>query len=196
MSSASTTLPPIAPPGGLYRFSVDDYHKLIETGVLHEDARVELLEGYLVLKMPNNPPHGSSIQRTWKRLVALTASGWDVRIQLPVTFLDSEPEPDVAVARGADTDYGARHPGPAELGLVVEVSDSSLTQDRTWKRSIYEGVGIPVYWIINVPDRQVEVYPLTAGTYGPPLILTPGQMLPLVLDGVHLGDIPVADLFV
>lgn len=185
-----------APPGGwFYRLSVDDYHRMIEIGVLRSDSQVELLDGYLVRKMPKNPTHPTALQRTRKRIEARIAQGWTVRIQDPITLATSEPEPDVAVARGSDDDYETRHPGPTDLGLVVEVSDTTLATDRNWKRDIYEAAGLVVYWIVDLLHRQVEVYTLTGGTYGPPVVLTPGQHLPLVLDGVHLGTIPVADLF-
>src|SRR5262245_18882937 len=110
----------------LYRLSVEQYHKLIGAGVLVEGSPIELLEGLLVRKMTIHPPHATSLQRTWKRIFALLSSGWTVRIQQPITLSDSEPEPDVAVARGDDLVYSTHHPGPADLGLVVEVADSSL----------------------------------------------------------------------
>jgi Uma2 family endonuclease len=178
------------------RFTVDEYHRLIHAGILQSGERVELLEGYLVQKPPFNPPRAFSLQATWQSVAPLLRGGWDLRIQLPITLATSEPEPDVALAQGTRRLYTHRHPGPADLGLVVEVADSSLLADQTVKGPAYGAAGIPIYWIVDVINRQVEVYHLIGpGGYAAPVVLTPGQMLPLVLAGVHLGDIPVADLF-
>src|SRR5215207_6369505 len=112
------------------KFSVDDYHRMIETGILTPEDKVELLENYVVLKMPRNPPHDSTIQRLVRSLLPLLPPDWDCRIQSAVTLLDSEPEPDFVVARGSADTFDARHPGPVDLGLVVEVADSSLLRDQ------------------------------------------------------------------
>jgi hypothetical protein len=125
---------------------------LIQTGILTEGDAVELLEGYVVLKMPRNPPHDGAIQRLQRRLFRLLPAGWDMRIQSDVTLSDSEPEPDLAVARGDDTTYGARHPGPADVGLIVEVADSTLATDRTDKGRLYARAGVVIYWVVNLPD--------------------------------------------
>src|SRR4051812_9946272 len=100
--------------GGMHslrRFSVDEYHRMIETGILDERDRVELLDGYVVLKMPRNPPHDSTIQRLERRIGRLLPAGWDLRTQCAITLSQSEPEPDLAVVRGDDTLYQTRHPG-------------------------------------------------------------------------------------
>src|SRR3954447_11137654 len=89
--------------GGMHslrRFSVDEYHRMIETGILDETDRVELLDGYVVLKMPRNPPHDGTIQKVQKRLLQFAPVGWEVRIQSALTLPESEPEPDLAVVRG------------------------------------------------------------------------------------------------
>lgn len=192
---ASPSLGPAALPP-LRRFTVDEYHRLLEVGILYSGEKVELIDGYLVMKMTIHPPHMSSLQRARKRIERLLPDGWTARILGPITLATSEPEPDVAVARGDDDLYTARHPGPADLGLVVEVADSSLAFDQGVKARLYAAAGIAAYWIVDVVNRQVEVYALAGGGYGPPVVLVPGQVLPLVLGGVHLGDVPVADLFV
>ena len=198
MSSLAT-----APPFGGYqsfrRFSVDEYHRMIDAGVLDEMDRVELLDGYVVLKMPRNPPHDSTIQRVQKRLFRLLPPGWDVRIQSAVTLPESEPEPDLAVVRGDDSLYQARHPGPADVGLLVEVADSSLDRDRTDKGRIYAQAGIACYWIVNLIDRQVEVYTAPSGAtpapaYGQRQDFAPGSAVPLWLDGALVASLPAADL--
>jgi Uma2 family endonuclease len=181
------------------RFSVNAYHRMLDAGILDEDSRTELLEGYLVTKMGYNPPHATSTGRTRRRIERLASFGWEVREEKPITLSDSEPQPDVSVARGDDSLYVARHPGPADLALVVEVSDSSLDIDRQDMARIYARAGIVEYWIVNLPDRQVEVYsqptgPTAAPTYANSQIYAAGSSVPLTLDGVIVGQIPVDEL--
>jgi hypothetical protein len=114
------------------------------------------------------------------------AAGWYVRIEKPIRIpdRDSEPEPDVSVARGKTADYRRRHPGPAEVGLVVEVADSSVEDDRAMAIT-YGGGGIPVYWLVNVRDGQIEVYTEPSGL-SPPVgyrrcaVFHPGHDVPVV----------------
>jgi Uma2 family endonuclease len=178
---------------------VDEYHHMIQAGILDEDDGVELLEGYVVLKMARNPPHDRALQRTRKRIEALVPGGWEVRIQCAVTLPDSEPEPDVAVARGDELTFSTRHPGPADLGLVVEVVESTLATDRGDKARIYARAGVRQYWIVNLVDRQVEAYtgpsrPTTVPVYSAAQVFAVGASVPLQLDGHVLGQIAVADM--
>lgn len=157
--STSLAPPPPAPetpPYPVHRFSVAEYHRLVETGLLDEDARVELLEGWIVPKMPHSPVHGGTIQIVQKRLQAQLPSAWETRIQLPILTDDSEPEPDVAVVRGPVSRYLDHHPSVGEVALVVEVADSSIAKDRR-KAALYASIGVPTYWIVNLQDRSVEV---------------------------------------
>jgi Uma2 family endonuclease len=146
------------PPGPVWRFTVDEYHRMIETGVLGDDDRVELIEGWILPKMPQNPEHMKAIGLLEDALRQTLPTGWCVRSQGPITTRDSEPEPDVVVARGQRIDYGHRDPGPNDLGLVVEISYTSLTFDRTAKAKMYARAGIGVYWIVNTDVREIEVY--------------------------------------
>ncbi len=99
------------------RFSVAAYHRMLSAGILDEDSRTELLEGYLVTKMGHNPLHATATVRTRRRIERLASVGWEVREEKPITLPDSEPQPDVAVARGDDSLYVVRHPAPADLAL-------------------------------------------------------------------------------
>jgi Uma2 family endonuclease len=181
------------------KFTVDEYDRLIEQGFLTEDDRVELLEGYVVLKMPADPPHDSSVMAVFRRLDRLLPAGWTARSQVGTRLSESRPEPDVAVARGGERDYFHRHPGPADLGLVVEVSDSSLDRDQQDKTRIYSRDRVPVYWVVNLVDRRVEVYTDPTGPGDDPRyhtlrVFPPGTAVPVELDGVTAGTIPVDDL--
>src|SRR5205823_2588074 len=89
---------------------------------------------------------------------------WSLRIQSAITLSDSEPEPDLAVVRGDERRYAAHHPRPADVGLLIEVADSTLLGDRADKGRIYARAGIAIYWIVNLIDRQVEVYSAPSGS--------------------------------
>jgi Uma2 family endonuclease len=181
------------------RFSVARYQKMIDTGVLTAEDKVELLENYVVLKMPRNPPHDSAIQRILRPLLRPLPVGWDLRIQLTVALSDSQPEPDFAVVRGSADDYETRHPGPADVGLIIEVASTSLTRDQRDKWRIYARAGIACYWIVNLVDQRIEVYtqpsgPTAVPAYGSFQTYKPGDDVPLILDGNAVGSVPVADL--
>lgn len=199
MPTAQVKLPLRATMAGFRRFTVDEYHKLIEVGVLGENDRLELLDGYLVEKMPHDPIHDGTIQLVEDAVRARLPAGWCVRVQSVLTLGRSEPEPDLAVARGDKRSYIARHPGATDTGLVVEVSNSSLDSDRDDKVPLYARDGLPVYWIVNLIDRQVEVYeqpsgPCASPAYGSRRTFKPGDAVPLELDGASLGTVPVTDL--
>jgi len=180
-------------------FTGAEYDKLVEIGVLTKHDKVELLEGYMVLKMPRNPRHDASLTITAKALDRLIPSGWTTRNQVGTSLTESRPEPDVAVARGTDRDYATRQPGAADLGLVIEVSDTSLDRDQLDKTRIYARDKIPVYWIVNLVDRRVEVYSDPNGPGDDPRyhtlnVFAAGASVPVVLDGVTVGTIAVDDL--
>lgn len=183
---------------GFRQFSVAEYHRLIDIGMITEDDNLELLEGYLVLKMGKNPPHECGIDLANDVFSGLKPKGWIVRIQEAITLDDSEPEPDLLLARGTPRTYAKRHPRPADIGLVVEVADSSLPSDRADKTRIYGRAGIACYWIINVQDGQVEVYTSPSGAttpgYARRQVYLPGDVVPFSLDGVLIADIAAHDL--
>lgn len=204
MSASLIISQPVYVPGfvsmaSLNRFTVTQYHRMIETGVLTDEDRVELLEGYLVLKMPKGTSHESAMTRLLDILPVTKPAGWVLRSQGPVTFMESEPEPDFLIARGVRGTYDTRHPGPADVGLLIEVSDSSLARDRTDKARIFARERIPVYWIVNCVDRQIEVYtdptgPGTVPAYRHRQDYLPGSVVPLVLDGVTVGSVAVDEV--
>jgi hypothetical protein len=195
----SSAGPAVIPPVPVRRFTVAEYHRLIETGILQEGEPIELLEGWLVPKMTRNPPHDLALGLAEDEISRRLPPGWFRRDQSAVTTADSEPEPEVAIVRGQRRDYGTRHPGPPDMGLVVEIADSSLAQDRTLKARVYARAAIPVYWIVNIPDSQVEVYTDPTGPQPDPAYrqrrdYTAAESVPLILDGLVIGDIPVKDL--
>ncbi len=189
----------VAPPDLVWRLGIDQYHEMIRAGILTEDDPVELLDGCLVPKMPKNPPHTLANGLTHEAITRLLPAGWFADSQEPITTEDSEPEPDVRVVRGERRRYLDRHPGPRDLGLVVEVSDATLERDRTLKQQLYAASGIPVYWIVNLRDRRLEVYTEPSGPadvpgYGQRRELAGGEEVALILDGVEIGRLAVDDL--
>ncbi len=199
MTQTTLSLPIQGQMAGFRRFSVAEYHRLIEIGVLTEDDNLELLDGYLVHKMSRNPPHDAAIQKITKRLFRLLPPDWDLRIQSAVTLTRSEPEPDLAVVRGDETRYLAHHPKPPDIGLAIEVSDSTLDGDRIDKGRLYAEAGIAYYWIVNLVDRQIEVYTQPSGAtttpaYGQRQDYRMGDDVPLWLDGRVVANIPVSEL--
>ena len=141
-------------------WSRDDYYRMAEAG-LFVDQRVELIEGEILMMSPMNPAHAAALQLASKALELAFGEGYCVRAQLPLHLDDcSEPEPDLAVVPGSPRDY-PHHPRTALL--VVEISDTTLDFDRGRKREIYACAGIPEYWIVNLPERRIEVHQFPAG---------------------------------
>lgn len=186
---------------GFRRFTINEYHQMIRDGILIDGEAVELLEGWMVKKMSRGTPHDAVVQALFKRLLRLAPTGWDVRGQSAVTLGgDSEPESDFTFVKGDESAYRDRHPGPADIGLVVEVSSSSLRVDRTGKGRIYAHNGIPVYWVVNVVDKVIEVYTQPTDTSPAAAYATRndypvGTAAPVVLDGNTVGTITVAEVF-
>ena len=139
------------------RWTRHEYDRLIELGVLHEDEPIELLDGRLVVREPQRTPHAVATQLAADALRAAFGAGWSVRVQLPIALdAESEPEPDVAVVRGAPRDFLREHPSlPA---LVVEVARDSLRSDRMLKARLYARAGIGDYWIVNLVERVLEIH--------------------------------------
>jgi Uma2 family endonuclease len=180
------------------RFTVDEYHRMAEVGVLTDEDRVELLEGVITPKMVHNPPHDGTIMQLLELLRSILPPGWTIRVQSAATTSDSEPEPDLAVVRGTGRDYMRRHPGPADIGLVIEVADSSLVRDRK-KARLYARAGVPIYWIVNLVDGQIEIHsnptgPSAAPEYRHAAAHCRGDQVPVVIDGIDLGAVRVNDV--
>jgi Uma2 family endonuclease len=187
--------PPQMPPD-VYRFTVDQFDRMVREGTIDEDEPVELLDGILVLKMGRNKPHKVSVRKLAGALGGLLPAQWLVSLQDSIVIGSfSKPEPDGAVLPSILAKDASVEDQGSDCVLVVEVADSSLPNDRGRKQLIYARARIPIYWIINLIDRQVEVYttPLPDG-YQSRQDYTPGQDVPVVINGNEVGRIPVTEL--
>lgn len=138
-------------------WTVKEFQRAYDLGVFGFDTRLELIEGEIIRKMPQNERHSWAVRAAQEALRRAFAVGHDVRSQLPLVFgVRNKPEPDAAVVIGSFDEYKLRHPTTAVL--VVEVSDSTLLQDRTAKASVYARAGIEEYWTVNLPDNVLEVH--------------------------------------
>ncbi|WP_353260069.1 Uma2 family endonuclease, partial [Prochlorothrix hollandica] len=138
--------------------TLDQYQAMVRSQILTEADALEFLDGFLIPKMIKNPPHRLSTGLLQDVLLAWLPPGFHLNVQEPMTLVTSEPEPDLAVVRGQRRDYRDRHPGGAEVLLVVEVADATLARDRGLKQRLYSAAAIPHYWILNLVDRQLECY--------------------------------------
>ena len=177
-----------------FRFTVDEYEQMIEFGILTEDDRVELIRGEIVDKMSIGPDHqgcAKQINRAFKRIPDDQAV---IGIGDPIRLPESEPEPDVSVMKFSPDRYRKRIPRADEVLLAIEVSDSSLDDDRLVKGPMYAEARIPEYWIANLPDDCLEVYrsPQPDGTYADKQILHRGQQVEVLAFPGIIFD--VADL--
>ncbi|HXH13180.1 MAG TPA: Uma2 family endonuclease [Alphaproteobacteria bacterium] len=141
----------------LKRWSREDYDRMIEAGIFAPGERVELIDGEIVEMSPQHSEHSTAVSLSAEALRVAFGVGNYVRVQMPLA-LDaySEPEPDVAVVPGSPRDYRDAHPTTALL--VVEVADSTEVYDRAQKGSLYARAGVADYWLLNLRERQLEVY--------------------------------------
>ena len=141
------------------RFTLKDYHRLIELGFLTENDRVELIRGELMQMVAKGTPHTVCNTSLFYELTMLLQRQAIVRGQEPIILPpDSEPEPDLVIARNRSDRYLSNHPSPADILLVAEVADSTLKYDQETKLSLYAESGIADYWIFNLVANCLEVY--------------------------------------
>ena len=154
-----------------YKFSVEDYHRMGETGILPPDKNFELIHGEIVEMSPVGFKHAAVV----KRLNAFCCNNFPavVSVQDPILLGDaSEPEPDIILLKPEDTFYSSRLPVATDALLIIEVSDSTLRYDQTSKLALYAENHIPELWIVNLQEQQLEIYREPNGSnYSQTLIL-------------------------
>jgi Uma2 family endonuclease len=177
-----------------YLWTRAKYEEAVKRGLFTTNDKIELIEGKIVQKMPQNTPHATALTLTQQALQSAFSSGHTLRIQLPLSADDlSQPEPDLAVVVGPPRDYLAAHPTSDKTVLVVEISDSTLRFDQTGKAAMYARAGIGDYWIVNLPEQVLEVFRTPVGdAYTEMRRLTRGEIIaPLAASETRLA---VADL--
>jgi Uma2 family endonuclease len=172
-----------------HRWTVDEYHRMGEVGLLDPDVRVELIEGEIVEMAPIGDAHAAISNRLTRLLVVTVGERGIVAVGNPVRLnQNSEPQPDFTVLR-ARGDYETRGPRPEDVMLAVEVSDTTLRRDRRVKLALYARAGIPEFWIVNLETREVEIYRSPAGdTYASVERKGPGEATTIdALPGVTIA---------
>ena len=171
-------------------FTVDEYHRMAETGIISDDERVELLEGEIWRMSPIGSRHAACVNRLTKLIERFAGDSAIVSVQNPVLLYDdSEPEPDVALLRPRNDFYAGGHPGPHDVLLVVEVADTSQEKDRAVKVPLYMRAGIPEVWLVDLVKGVVEVYTRSENeTYEAAKIYARGEYVEAeTIPGLRLG---------
>jgi Uma2 family endonuclease len=191
------------PPEGIpYRLTAAEYFRMVEHDIIPPDRRVGLWEGQLYEKMAKKLPHSVSFGLVVSVLTRSLPEGWCLWPENPILVNDfTAPLPDATVVRGTLRDYLRRgsNPAAADIGLVVELADSSLKKDLTQSLQTYARAGLPVYWVVNLVQNRIEVYsqPRVEGEtarYTVAETFEVGKDVPLVLDGREHARIPARDL--
>jgi len=176
------------------KLTCDEVLRMVETGILRENEPVELIDGALIIVSPQGPPHATALQICGAVLRSVYSEGFDVRSQLPLQATVTDlPEPDLAVVRGKPRDYARRHPTGFDALLVVEIAQSSQADDRA-KAGVYARAAVPVYWILDLPARRLEVRTepnAPSGDYEVTMILAEAQevALPESDRTLRIGDL-------
>ena len=197
MATETEAAPTLVTP---YRLDVSQYLKMIEAGVFADRSRVELLNGVLVRKMTKNTPHNFAMMQLAESFRGVVPPAWFVNEEKSLVLARFwRPEPDIAVLRGPVTLYRGRDPHAADVALVLEVSDSSYSKDRGMKWRGYAEAKIPIYWVVNLSQSRVEVYTDPEGqgrsaSYRQCVTFGPDQSVPIVIEGVEVGQVLVRDL--
>jgi Uma2 family endonuclease len=185
----------------LRRFSVEEFYRLGELGIIRPEERVELLEGIITMVPPIGEPHATSCDLIYRTFLKILPPGLDVSNGREVKFVDSVPIPDGLVLRGSVRDFAVKKAHANDIALVVEVADSPLVKDRGLMQRIYATSGIPEYWIVNLPERKLEVYRRPAPATGEQSakyenieVFSPEQSIDVVVDGTKVGSITVSEI--
>ncbi|MEM9930033.1 MAG: Uma2 family endonuclease, partial [Bacteroidota bacterium] len=142
-----------------FSFSLEQYQLMIESGVLTEEHKVELIHGQLFEKIPITTEHAATVSKLRHYFSKKFADKYEITSENPIALPnDSQPEPDCVIALFREDFYLNQHPTPPEIFVVIEVAKSTLYTDRYLKAAAYAGAGIKEYWIINLVDTQVEIH--------------------------------------
>ena len=141
------------------KFTIDEYHRLVDLGFFTENDRLELIKGEIIDMAPKRTPHSVCNSKLWKQLYKLIDEQGEIRVQEPITLLaHSEQEPDIVIAQKKADNYLSAHPTAKDIILVIEIADSTLKYDCEIKLALYAEAGINHYWIVNLVENNLEVY--------------------------------------
>ncbi len=141
------------------RFTIDEYHRLVELGFLTENDRIELINGEIIQMAAKGTRHTTCCRNLLEELVLLVVGKAKLQCQDPITLpSNSEPEPDFAIVRKNHDNYLSSHPNQSDVLLVIEIADSSLKYDQEVKLPLYAEAGISDYWIFNLVENHLEAY--------------------------------------
>jgi Uma2 family endonuclease len=175
-------------------WTLDEYHRMIDTGILNEDDNVELLDGRIIQMSPQRPPHAATTQRASDYLKTRLIGQAHVRMQLPITLSTSEPEPDIAIVRIDPSAYANHHPSSNQIFLLIEVAHTTLKIDRQEKAPIYARANIAEYWILDISSRQVYIFrnPTQSGYESETLLNDTAAITSLAFPEI---EIPFSEMF-
>lgn len=202
MAIGTETLPETQQDGGLYRMTAETFFRAVDADVFPKKARVYLRNGQIYTKMAKKLPHSASTTVVLSALIPVLPEGWTYWIESPILSHEfSAPLPDICLVRGRAQDYLQKgsFPKADEIALVVEIAESSLAEDRGEALADYAKANLPVYWIVNLIDWQVEVYtgPETVGEisrYAHREDYPVGREIPVTIDGVEVARVPAGSI--
>ena len=197
-TTASTGQPLLGPSDEppVWPITVAMYTEMVYAGILRKEDRVYLGKGRLAPLRPKHRPHCLAVQKTYNALLRLAFAGYTPEQESPMAFRlgPSALEPDVKVIRGRSEDYQRDYPTTADVPLVIEVSETTLGDDRKLAFS-YAAEGIPISWLVNLPGNRIEVFSEpAAGAYTRCMPYDRGESVPVVLDGTEVGRLAVDEI--
>lgn len=171
----------------LAKWSVEDYHQMIDAGILC-DRQVELLAGEIVEMSPESPLHYNKTKRGVEYLATLLTGKADIRFNGPISLSASEPEPDIAIVRPPESRYDHHHPYAEDIFWLIEVAKSSLKKDLELKLSIYAQAQIQEYWVLDLSQQQLIVFRNPENnTYLSQQIIHQGMIIPLAFPDMEIS---------
>jgi Uma2 family endonuclease len=175
------------------KWSLDDYHQMIGSGLL-DNRSLELINGEIIQMSPEGVAHSFYCRGTAKYLRSILGERAEISEAHPITLPnDSEPEPDIAILRTPDTLYQNRHPLPADIFWLIEIASSTLAKDLGVKKDIYAQAGIPEYWVMNLQTLELVIFKdLLGDEYRSKVCLSSGNISPLAFPEI---SIEIARLF-
>ena len=142
-----------------HRWTVGEFHRMAEVGLLNEDSRVELIDGEIIEMAPIGSFHGGNVNRLTRLFSKVIGDKAIISVQNPVVLGGyAEPQPDLSILRWRGDDYEQSNPHSEDVLLLVEVSDSTLHYDRDVKIPLYARNGIPEVWLLDIQNRQLDIY--------------------------------------